>query len=146
MKPAIPPAVASALTLAMLLVTGRDSAAQTLEAPLVVAGDTGIVTLGPNQALRATLATRSGGEVISAAFRRFTYNEGACTGGVCTQTVASQSTSPMTTLGPGQGASFEVNDSAAGVRLQVLSSAPRVRVLIEIVDVTSNGIIAILIG
>jgi hypothetical protein len=132
-----------AMGLALLLATGPDSLAQT-PPPLAVVGDSGIVTLGPNQKLRLT-AVGKGSADATVRFRRTTYAEGACDAGVCTHAVLAQTTSAPVDLSQGEGASVEIDNAAFGVRGVVIGTAG-VRVLIEVVDETTNGIIAILIG
>jgi hypothetical protein len=137
-----------ALGLALLLATGPDSLAQIAPATMGIVGDSGIVTLGPNQRLRITVVGTGGATDATVRFRQTTYSDGVCDAGVCTHAVVSQTTSAPTVLSQGEGASIEVDDTAFGVRVQVLSSTARVRVLAEVHDGTSNTlqIIAILIG
>jgi hypothetical protein len=127
-----------------LLLAGSDSPAQAPPARRVVA-DTGIVTLGPNQRLRLTLSTRAGGEVVSAV-RQLTYAQGTCVAGVCTHPVVSRTTSDPIVLGPDQGASVDVPNTAFAVRGLVLTNGRGLQVQAAIVDETTNQIIAICIG
>jgi hypothetical protein len=138
--------IAFTLSLALLPFTSSDSAAQVPPARRVVA-DTGIITLGPNQILRVTLAlsTRAGGEVISD-FVRLAYAEGTCVAGVCTHPVESRIASGPVTLTPGQGASLEIADATFGARVLVSSDSPDVRVLAEVIDATTNQIIVVCIA
>ena len=141
--------VALASSLALLLFSVSDSAAQGPPRRRLVA-DTGMVTLGPNQMLRLSIASRTGpfADGVVLEFVQVAYGEGTCSGGVCTHPVLSRSTSGPVTLGPGQGASLEIANSAFGVRGLVLSNDRDVRALAEIIDGTSNTlqIIAVLIG
>jgi hypothetical protein len=78
------------------------------QAPRPFRADTGIVTPGPNQILRITVATGAGNDALTLRFRRTNYLEGACGGGVCKHTVASQATSAPITLTNGEGATFDI--------------------------------------
>lgn len=77
------PSIALTLTLLLLLFRSPDTAAQA-PPPRRIVADTGLVTLGPNQSLRLTLATRGGGEIITTEFLQVAYAEGTCSHGACT--------------------------------------------------------------
>jgi hypothetical protein len=127
-----------------LALTGSDSSAQAPPLRRVVA-DTGLITLGPNQRLRLTLSTRAGGEVLSS-IRQLSYGPGSCAAGVCTHPLLSRTTSDPVVLDANQGASFDIPNTAFAVRGIVLTNGRNLRVQAEIVDETTNQIIAICIG
>jgi hypothetical protein len=143
----VPSLASLGLGLALLLATGPDSLAQA-PPPLAVVGDSGVVILGSNQKLRLTVVGKGGAGDATIRFRTTTYADGACDAGVCTHAVVSQTTSAPTVLSQGEGASIEIDSAPFGVRVEVLGSTARVRVLAEVHDGTSNTlqIIAILIG
>jgi hypothetical protein len=93
--------------------------------------DTGVVTLGPNQILRITVALgETGTHEVVTRFRSMQYTPGACNGGVCKHTVASQTTSAPVSLTQDGGASMDVVVGADGngVRGMVLSNNQNLRV------------------
>jgi len=107
--------------------------------------DTGVITLGPNQLLRLTVAAGDvNGDGSAVQFRQFGYMQAACNGGVCKHTVVSQSTSAPVTLMPGEAASIDILSNSFGVRAMVLSNNQNVRVNAMIVDATTGNIIGVL--
>jgi hypothetical protein len=109
--------------------------------------DTALVTLGPNQVLRLTVATGDvNGDAIAVQFRQVGYDPAGCNGGVCKHTIVSQSTSAPVTLMPGDAASIDIESHNWGVRAIVLSDNQNVRVNAMIVDMTTGNIIGVLIG
>jgi hypothetical protein len=86
--------------------------------------DTGVVSLGPNQMLRVTVAAGdvNGDALITVRSRRMEYTQDVCSGGgVCKLAVSSQSTSPPVLLGNGDGTFFDLTGGQA-VRGVVLSN------------------------
>ena len=106
--------------------------------------DTGVVTLGPNQALRVTVAAGdvNGDDAVSVLFRRMSYTQGACNGGVCKYALTSQTTSGPVTLMPGEAASAELVATTYG-RGVVLGNSRDVRVTAQIIDTTTGDVISI---
>jgi hypothetical protein len=110
-----------------------------------ILADTGVVTLGPSQVLRVTVAAGdvNGDGAISVRFRRIGYTQGACNSdGVCKYALASQATSDVITLMPGEAASLDLVATTFG-RGIVLSNSRDVRVTAQIIDSATGNIIAI---
>jgi len=96
--------------------------------------DTGVVTLGPNQILRITVNGPGGSDALTVGFRRMSYSQGACDGGVCRLSLNDGGQLTALTLDPGGAASFDISRTAFGVRGVVLSGSQDVRVTAQIVD------------
>lgn len=109
----------------LLLLAGSDSAVRAQAAGLAVS-DTGIVSLGPGQVLRVTVASRSVADV-HVRFRRSEYSEGSCDQGVCALSIASPTATDPMTLAPGQGFSIDIGTSEA-VRITVISDSRDLRI------------------
>jgi hypothetical protein len=119
--------------------------------PRTFAADTGVITLGPDQVLRMTVA--NGSDTARIGFTRLEYDGGSCVEGVCKYLVASRISSDPTFLAPGEGAAFQTNGSSGLgpriVRGVVTSNSQNVNVNAMIINSTTGevqGIIAILIG
>jgi hypothetical protein len=142
MRNPLPPLIL-VLGLGVLALGSSGVAAETV-APnaLSVVADSGVITLGPNQLLRVTVVNGGGGQgAVSVRFREITYSEGVCNGPVCIHPVASQNTYGLLTLTGGAAASFEIFNTAYGVRGVVSSDTPGLKVLAEVIDATTNQII-----
>ena len=113
-----------------------------------VAADTGIVSLGPNQVLRVNLFPILPYIEQENIFRlrRTEYSAGACSGGVCGLSVASQTTSAPITVPPGGAATLDVPGGSAGSRVVLLSAGRGARMTAQVVDATTGQIICVLIG
>ena len=132
------------LTMSMLLALVSFTTAQGQTGRKPVA-DTGVITLGPNQLLRLTVAAGDvNGDGCAVQFRQATYMQSGCNGGVCKHTVVSQSTSATVTLMPGEAASIDILSNSFGVRAMVLSNNQNVRVGAMIIDSTTGNIIGVL--
>ena len=105
--------------------------------------DTGVVTLGPNQILRITVNGQGGNDTITVGFRRMSYSQGACNGGVCRLSLNDEDQFPVFTLAPGEAASFDIPNTAFGVRGLLLSGDQNVRVTAQIVNTATGDIVAI---
>lgn len=119
--------------------------------PRVFAADTGLITLGPDQMLRMTVA--NGAHTARIGFTRLEYDGGTCEGGSCKHTVSSRTSLDPTFLAPGEAASFQTSGSSGLapriVRGVITSNSHNVNVNALIVSSTTGevqGIIAILIG
>jgi len=109
--------------------------------------DTGIVSLGPDDVLRLTVAAGDvNGDGSEVQFRQVAYTPPSCNAGVCKHTVVSQSTSAQVTLMAGEAASINIDSYSWGVRAIVLSDNPSDRVTAMIVNNTTGNIIAVLIA
>ncbi len=107
-------------------------------------GDTGIVTLGPNQELRVTAAPP--GDVDGAdflVFRRIVYSPNGCSGPVCTYAASSQTNSAPVQLMTGEAVAFQVGPDIHGnaVRVVALSNNRNMRGNASIVDRVTGAII-----
>ena len=106
--------------------------------------DTGVITLGPNQLLRLTVAAGDvNGDGCAVQFRQVAYMPTSCNGGVCKHTVVSQSTSAPVTLMPGEAAVVDFNNDGFPIRAMVLSDHPNVKVNAMVVDMTTGNIICV---
>jgi hypothetical protein len=105
--------------------------------------DTGVVTLGPGQVLRITVNGQGGNDTVTVGFRRMTYSQGTCDGGVCVTVLDDEARLSLVTLPPGGAASFDIPDTAYGVRGVVLSGSQNVRVTAQIIDTDTGDVIAI---
>ena len=144
-------ALSIALTVSVVLVSlaSSDSTAQAQQGRRRVA-DTGIVSLGPNQELRLSLAGdyNADGDVDGgdyALFRRMEYGQQSCgSDGVCKLVVTSQTTSNPVRLRPGEAVSFTcLPGSVFGVRV-VVESNRRTRVLGIVFDTSTQRVVAII--
>jgi hypothetical protein len=114
-----------------------------------VIGDTGLVTLGPDQVLRLSvfhiLPYIEQDNLFKLATLRFA--PGACPGGACPHELVSDELSPAMTVSGPNGMTVDIPAGASsGVRAVVHSQSRRLRVTATIVDANTNQIIAILIG
>jgi hypothetical protein len=105
--------------------------------------DTGVVTLAPNQILRITVNGQGGNDAVTVGFRRMTYSQGTCAGGVCRLSLNDEDRFPVLTLQPGEAASFDIPHTAFGVRGVVLTGGQNVRVTAQIIDTVTGEVIAI---
>ena len=102
-----------------------------------IAGDTGVLKLGPGQILRITASPAGGNSAV--AFRRMEYMPTDCNGGVCKLAVASQSTTNPTMVASGEGLFYEYIEIDS-VRVVVLSNSRDVKVNALIVDAATGKI------
>ena len=124
MKRRIILSIALALSVVLLSLTSSDSTANAARTRRFVA-DTGMITLGPNQMLRVTVAAATDGfptENISFNCGRITYSEGTCDSGACKHSISSQTTTDPIRLAPGEAASMDIarTPSSSGVRGKVV--------------------------
>jgi len=115
---------------------------------LRVVADTGVITLGPNQALRVTVAAGdvNGDDPLRVRFRQMKYTQGVCSGGICKHSVESQTTSAPVTLAPNESAVVNAANYVVW-RIVVFGSNRNLRATGAIVnvntgEVTSNIIVA----
>ena len=103
--------------------------------------DTGVITLGPNQALRLTLFGDSDGDrAISVRFRRIEYAQGACNGGVCKLGSVTDLILDPVTLRPGEAAFYTSSPLGGllGVRLVALTNDRNVRATATIINTVTG--------
>lgn len=132
MKRKVTLSIALALGIVLALLTSSDSTVKAQQQGRFFAYDTGIVALGPNQALRLGVVNYRESD-FHLRFRRMKYMQTACNGGVCKLAVASQTTSNPITLMPGEAASLDLVATTFG-RGIVLSSRRDVRVTAAIIN------------
>lgn len=125
-----------ALMFSMLLLSVTVKA-QGLMKPIA---DTGMLSIGPNQVLRVTVAAGdvNGDDLIRVRFGRMEYIEQDNV-----YRVASSNTSPPISLARGEAASIEIPNTGAGIRGVVLSNNPNVKVLGIVFDTSTQRISSI---
>jgi hypothetical protein len=102
--------------------------------------DTGVITLGPNQVLRITVAAGdvTGDGNIRVRFKQMAYIEQDNI-----YRVASTSTSTTIALTSGEATSVDISNLGSGVRGVVLSNNPRVKVVGIVFDTSTQRIVSI---
>ncbi len=139
----------SLLTISSLLAVLCLAIAPVAQAAATPVAQTGVVPLGPNQALRLTVRTGTGTDTLVVRFITAVY-AGSPNGGIWkTTNIAQTNFGPVTVL-PNEAASIDI-PATGGIAAQglVFSSNPNVQVTGEIIDVATGqvqGIIAVLIA
>ena len=143
--------IALALSIVLVSLMSSDSSVQA-QRPQRFTADTGVMTLGPNQLVRLSVAAgdiNNDGLPVVVEFTSAGYTQGPCNNdGVCKHTVLSQMTTAPIRLMPGEAASLNLTAGTYG-RGIVISNSRNVRVNAQIIDVATgnvDAIIAILIG
>ena len=131
-----------ALTVSAVLVLMTSSGSTAAQGQLRAIADTGVVTLGPNQVLRLTVNGQGGNDTVAVGLRRMSYSRGTCNSGACILSVYEKE-QEAEVLAPGEGASFDIPNTAFGVRGVVLSDNQNVRVTAQIIDTATGDVIAI---
>ena len=87
--------------------------------------DTGVITLGMGQVLRITISSEGfESHAVRARFAWMKYMPSGCnTDGVCRHTIQSQGVTAPVNVAPNEAASFEVQGTGNGVRVQVRGEA-----------------------
>ena len=134
------------LSLTALLLTGSDSTVKAQNQIKVIA-DTGMITLGQNQILRVIMKDGSNSVTLeNFVVRRIEYSPGACNGGICKHTVASQNVSDPIPLRAGEAVSIDfrrcVFPICGGVRGVILSDSRDVQVNAMIIDTVTGEVVA----
>ena len=111
--------------------------------------DTGIIPLDNDgeTEIAVTVATGTGDDAVTIAFRRLAYTEIGCSDGVCRQGVSSQSQSAPIVLAPSEAASLSLQGNhigTNGTRVVVLSSSPNVTVNAAIINAVTGDLITML--
>lgn len=129
------------ITLTMALVLGSllvvlASSDSTARTPAKFNADTGIVTLGPNQALRVTATGDvDGNDFLAVRFRRLQYGQGTCVGEVCKLASVTDLIIDPLTLMPGEAAAMNLTqDGFKGVRIMVQGNRLDVRATATIIN------------
>lgn len=108
--------------------------------------DSGMVTLGPNELLRITVAPAPaprGPSVPAGTVKFFIQNTYVnCNNGVCIHMVSAQTSTDTVALGPGQAISYDTTQppGASAVRVNVRLTNPNVIVNMFIIDTTTGHI------
>ena len=119
-----------------------DTSLNTLPTPIPYSTDDGatfpisnlaMLTLGPSQVLRLTIVNQAN-SIIHVRFRRIEYSQGPCNNGACLYEASSHATSNPVLLGAGEAASFDIPNTAVGVRGVVLSNSRNVQVNAAIIN------------
>lgn len=127
MNSAIGSAAAIAASLVALAMATAPSSIRAQE-PQKFRADTGILVLGPHQGLRLAVKGARSGSVVQ--FIRQTYEQTACSDGVCKHVVSSEHSTAALTLTQAEGASFDIasTPSAVEVRVLVVTNDPELAV------------------
>lgn len=141
MKRKITLSIALVLSLVLISLTASDSTVRAQQQQRAVF-DSGMVTLGANQALRVSIVgdwNSDGSDTIGVRFRQTQYTQGVCgSGGVCKYSVASQSTTAPITLTAGEAASQTLVATTYGRSTVFLSTRRNVRVTAAIIDTVTG--------
>ena len=129
----------AALSLVLVSLWSSNSPVRAQQARRLVTFDTGVVSLGPNQMLRLTVA---GGDFnndgdTTVGLRAIKYAQGVCGGGVCQLVNAGATTTGSITLAAGEAVSLELVATTYG-RGIVLSNRKDVRVTASIVNTVTG--------
>jgi hypothetical protein len=140
MKRRITLSTALALSIVVLSLMSWEPTANAAAARTYFA-DSGMVTLGPNQIFRVTVANTSSTRSLIVTFSAQVTTV-TCVGGVCTHTVASQTTTSPVTLTPGQAASHDIIQppGAGAMRAIVAANSPDMQVNGLIIDATTGDV------
>jgi hypothetical protein len=143
MKRSIGLTVAFSVTVILLLLASSDSTTKAQQRRLF-RWDTGVVKLGPNQALRLFGDSNADGVVDAAdyvVFKATKYGEGACNGSVCKLIVLSSTQTNRQRLVTGEAISMELLATTYG-RGIVTSNRRDLRVTAAIIDTTTGGTVS----
>ena len=136
-----------ALAMSVVLVSLMSSGSNAMEQNQIrVVADTGIVALGPDQVLRVIMKDGSNNVTLeNYVLRRIDYTQSVCGGGICKDTISSQTTSAPMTLAPNESlrVDLEWNPLLTGTRLIVLSNRQDVAVNSMIIDSITGKVVSI---
>lgn len=123
-----------AVFLSIVLVSLMNSASA--KAETLYRADTGMITLGPNQLLRLTVANTARRNTSLTITFTAVVTFSTCSNGVCTHTVGSHTTTNPVTLARGQAASYDIIPpaGASAVRGIVIGNNPDAQVNGLIID------------
>lgn len=133
MKRSIASAVALAVCVGLLSFVSSDSSARAQQRGRLFSWDTGVVTLGPNQALRITAGDFNGDSDTTVGFREIKYGQGACNGAVCKLFSTGTTNSGPYKLAAGEAVSLELVATTFG-RGIVSSNRRDLRVTASIIN------------
>jgi hypothetical protein len=130
--------IALVVSLVSASLATSDSSARAQPGGRIFSFDTGVVTLGPNQVLRTTVAG-GGNDTVRVRFRWTRYGPAGCSSdGVCRQAVVSQGATRPESLGPVDALHYDQGEPTPGVRVVAESNSRNVRVVFQIIN-TSTG-------
>ncbi len=142
MKRKITLSIAFVLSIVLVSLMSSDSTVKA-QNQIKIIGDTGVITLGPNQKLRVTvLGYGSFGELPRVRFTQTKYAQVACNGGVCKLAAVSQTASDVITLQSGEAALFDMIDPQGQVK--ILSNSRNVRVNALIIDTVTGDVVSLI--
>jgi hypothetical protein len=132
-----------AVSLISVSLASFDSTARAQQ-PSRFKGDTGVVSPGPNQILRITVAS-SGATTreVSVVFKKIEYAPSLCNNeGVCRQVVAAQTTTTPASLAAGEAVSIDIAGHAGGggVRGVVLANNENIKVTAQTIDLATGNV------
>jgi hypothetical protein len=122
----------------VLLLASSDSSIQAQQRGRLLHWDTGVVKLGPNQALRLMGDWNADGDVDATdlAFKEIKYGQGACNGSVC-KLITLSTTESRHRLAAGEAVSLELVATTFG-RVIVTSNRRNARVTCAIINTTTG--------
>lgn len=129
----------AALSLVLVSLWSSNSPVRAQQTRRILTFDTGVVTLGPNQILRLTVASgdfNNDGDT-TVGFRAIKYSQGACGVGVCQLVNAGVTATGPLTLAAGEAVSLELVATTYG-RGIVSSNRKDVRVTASIVNTVTG--------
>ena len=129
-------ALAFALTVILLSLVSSDSTTHAQQRGKLFHWDTGIVALGPNQALRI-MGDWNGDGDTTVSFREIKYGQGTCNGPVCKLVIIGTTTSGPHTVADGEAISLELVATTYG-RGTVTSNRRDVQVTASIINTTTG--------
>ena len=128
-----------ALALSLLLPLVSLPATAHGQQPQRFTADTGVLTLGPGQILRITVAGGAGNDAITVRFRRTQYAQGSCNSdGVCKHTFIGTDVTGTLSLAAGEAASYDIQQIGSAVRGVVLTNNRNARVVCLVIN-TATG-------
>ena len=131
-----------ALALSVLLPLVSLPAAAHGQQPQRFTADTGVLTLGPGQILRVTVAAKEidkSSPPLLVRFRRTQYAQGSCNSdGVCKHNFIGTDVTGTLSLAAGEAASYDIQQIGSAVRGVVLTNNRNARVVCLIIN-TATG-------
>ncbi|MEQ1933999.1 MAG: hypothetical protein ABL962_08985 [Fimbriimonadaceae bacterium] len=125
-----------ALTLALIVMASMARSAG--GAPQKPKSDSGVVTLGPNQAMRVIISAKF--QAANVRIRNFGYSVTGMVGGIKNLGVSGQAQSDLIAIAPGEAVSFDVPGVGAMVRAMVTTNNPDIQVTNAIVDTVTGDV------
>jgi hypothetical protein len=146
MKRKITLSIALVVSIISVLLMNSDSSVEA-QNQIRGVGDTGTLSLGPNQILRVSAGALPSGLNVVIRFRQIKYEPTTVEQGITSLAVVSQTTSNAITLMPDEAATFDISDgnsNTAFVRGAVLSNQRDVKVNASIINSVTGQVDAII--